>query len=61
MDESLRERHTDLLYSVRLRERDAFLYLLFEHYLVEVLGEDRVDVIDAILAEDVGDAMLLRV
>lgn len=31
VDESLRERHTDLLYSVRLRERDAFLYLLFEH------------------------------
>ena len=31
VDEVLRERHTDLLYSVRLRERDAFLYLLFEH------------------------------
>jgi len=31
VDETLRERHTDLLYSVQLREREAFLYLLFEH------------------------------
>ena len=31
VDQKLRERHTDLLYSVRLREREAFLYLLFEH------------------------------
>lgn len=31
VDESLRERHTDLLYAVRLHEQEAFLYLLFEH------------------------------
>jgi len=31
VDQNLRERHTDLLYSVYLREREAFLYLLFEH------------------------------
>ncbi len=31
IDEALRERHTDLLYSLRLDGRDARIYLLFEH------------------------------
>jgi predicted transposase/invertase (TIGR01784 family) len=31
VDERFRELHTDLLYSVRLRGREAFLYLLMEH------------------------------
>ena len=34
VDEALRERHTDLLYAVRLRERDALSYLVFEHQSV---------------------------
>jgi predicted transposase/invertase (TIGR01784 family) len=31
VDEALRERHTDLLFSLRLDGRDARIYLLFEH------------------------------
>jgi len=31
VDEASRWRHTDLLYSVRLGDRDAFVYVLFEH------------------------------
>ena len=31
VDEALRERHTDLLFSLRLDGRDARVYLLFEH------------------------------
>lgn len=31
VDDELRERHSDLLYSVRLAGREAFLYLLLEH------------------------------
>ncbi len=31
VDEALRERHTDLLYSLKLEGRDARIYVLFEH------------------------------
>lgn len=31
VDDSLRERHTDLLYSVPLDDRPARVYILFEH------------------------------
>src|SRR4051812_1328517 len=31
VDAKLRERESDLLYSVRLHERDALVYVLFEH------------------------------
>ncbi len=31
VDERLKERHTDLLFSVKLTGRDALLYVLFEH------------------------------
>ncbi len=31
VDEQLSQRHSDLLWSVRLRDREAFIYVLLEH------------------------------
>ena len=31
VDERLRQQHTDLLFTAKLKERDAYFYLLFEH------------------------------